>query len=90
MTVANDYNYIMTGRAFVVTKEVFHHRKDNILKLWEWWNAEKQFFMSKFNYYNKHLYLETNLNHLTLRYTDPCNFLTKHALGEPSKHACGC
>ena len=31
----------MTGRAFVVAMEVFHHRNGNILKLWEWLNDEK-------------------------------------------------
>ena len=70
----------MAGRAFVVAKEVFHHRKSNILKLWEWLNDEKQFFLSKFNYINKHFHFEKKFNHSKLRYTDPCNFLTKRAL----------
>ena len=48
----------MAIRAFVVAKEVFHHRNSNILKLWEWLNDEKQFFFSKFNYINKHFYFE--------------------------------
>ena len=81
------WDYIMSGHAFVVA---FHHRNNNILKLWEWWNDEKEFFLSKFNHINKHLYLENNFNHLKLRYPDPCNFLTKRVLGEPTKHACGC
>ena len=45
------------------------------------------------NYINKHLYLEKKLNHLKLRYIDPCHFLTKRALimiGEPMKHARDC
>ena len=75
------------GNAFVVA---FHHRNSNILKLWEWLNDEKQFFMFKFNHINKHLYFENNCNHLKLRYPDLCNFLTKRVLGEPTKHACGC
>ena len=70
----------MTGRAFVVVKEVFHHGNGNILKLWEWLNDEKEFFLSKFNYVNKYFYFEKNCNHSKMRYTDPCNFLTKRAL----------
>ena len=54
----------MAGHAFVVAKEVFHHRNGNILKLWEWLDDETQFFLSKFNYTNKHLNLERNFNHL--------------------------
>ena len=68
------------GRAFVVAKEVFHHRSDDNLKQWEWLNNDKQFFLFKFNYINTRLYLEYNVNHLKLRYTDPCNFFTKCAL----------
>ena len=52
----------MAGRAFVVTKGVFHHKNGNILKPWEWSNDEKHFFLAKFNYINKHLYVEKNLN----------------------------
>ena len=37
-------------------------------------------FVSKFNYINKHIYFEKNFNHSKLRYTVPCNFLTKRAL----------
>ena len=55
--------YIMAGRAFVVAKEVFHHRNGNILKLWEWLNDDKQFFLSKFNYINKHFYFEKKNYH---------------------------
>ena len=54
----------MAGHAFVVAKEVFHLRNGNILKLWEQLIDEKQFFLSKFNYINKHLYLEKNFDHL--------------------------
>ena len=78
----------MAGRAFVVAKEVFHH-SNKILKLWEWLNDEKQFFLSKFNYIDKHFYFEENSNHSKLRYTDMCNFLTKR-IGEPTKHDHGC
>ena len=46
---------------------------------WEWLNDEKHVF-SKFYYINKHVYFEKNFNHSKLRYTDPCNFLTKCAL----------
>ena len=70
----------MAGRSFVVAKEVFHHRNENNLKLWEWLNDEKLFFLSKFNYINKHLHLEKNFKHSKLRYTDPYNFLNKGAL----------
>ena len=72
----------MADRAFVIAKEVFYRRDGNILTLWEWFNDEKQFFWFKFNYINKHLYrdLEKNFKHLTMRNTDPCNFLTKLAL----------
>ena len=55
--------YIMAGREFVVAKEVFHHRNSYILTGWEWLKGEKQFFLSKFNYINKHtLYLEKNFS----------------------------
>ena len=80
----------MAGHAFVVAKEVFHHSNNNILRLWEWLDDEKEFFLSKFSNINKHLYLERNFNHLRLRYPDPYNFLTKCALGEPTKHVYGC
>ena len=72
--------WIMAGRAFVVAKKVFHHRNGYILTLWEWLNEGKHFFVFKFNYINEHLCMEKNFNHLKLRYTDPCNFLTKCAL----------
>ena len=72
--------HIMTGRAVVVANEVFHHRNGNISTLWEWLHDEKQFLL-----FNEHLYLERNFNHLRLRYSDPCNFLTKRALvSQPS------
>ena len=29
---------------------------------------------------SKHFYFEKNFDHSKLRYRDPCNFLTKHAL----------
>ena len=70
----------MAGCAFVFAKEVFHHRNGNILKLWEWLNDEKRFFLFKFNYINKHMYLEKNFNHFELKYTNTCNFVTKRAL----------
>ena len=47
----------MAGHTFVVANGAFHHRNGNIMKLWEWLNNEKQSFVSKFNYINKHLYL---------------------------------
>ena len=78
-------NDIMAGHAFVVAKEVFHHRNRNILKLWEWLNDDKHFFLFKFNYINKHLQLKNNFYHLKLRYTDPGNLFTKRALvSQPS------
>ena len=46
-------DYIMAGRAFVAAKEVFHDRNGNNLKLWEWFNDEKQFFLSRSNSLNK-------------------------------------
>ena len=54
-------HYKMAGRAFLVAKEVFHHRNGNILKLWEWLNDEKQFF-----YHSKLRYTEP-WNFLTKR-----------------------
>ena len=36
----------MDGRAYVVAKEIFHHRNGDILTLWEWLNDEKQGFFS--------------------------------------------
>ena len=71
----------MAGHVFVVAKEVFHHRYGDILKLWEWLNVEKQFFLFQFNHINKHLYLEKNFSHLKLRYPDPCNFRNKTYIG---------
>ena len=51
----------------------------------EWLNDEKQLFVFNFNYTNQHLHLKKNFNHLQLRNTDPCNFLTKRALvSQPS------
>ena len=79
----------MSDRAFMVAKEEFHHRNGNIFKTMRMINDDKQFFLSQFNYINKHLYF-AKFNHLKLRTTDPSNFLTKRALGEPTKHACGC
>ena len=67
--------------AIVVAEEEFHHRNGIILKLWEWLNDEKQLLLSKFNYINKHLYLEKNSNHLKLRYPDPCNFFYQSCIG---------
>ena len=70
----------MAGRAFVVAKEVFHHRNGNIFTMRKWLNDQKQSFLFYVNYNNQHLYFEMNFNHLKLRYTDPFNFLTKRAL----------
>ena len=47
----------MSGRVFVVAKELFHHRNGNILKLWESLNDDKPFFILKFNFINKDLHL---------------------------------
>ena len=42
-------------------------------------------FLSKFNNINKQFYLEKNFNHLKLRFSGPCNFLTKRTLvSQPS------
>ena len=90
ITITFTNHYMIAGCAFVVAKKVFHQRNGNILKLWEWSNDEKQLFSSIFNYINKHSYLKKKFKHLKLKYPGPCNFLTKHALGEPTKHACGC
>ena len=68
------------GRAFVIANEVFHHRNDNILTLWELLNDEKLFFLFKFNYINTHLHPEENFNRLKVRYIDSCNFLYKRVL----------
>ena len=78
----------MAGRAFVVARKVFHHRNGNILTLWDWWSDEKHFFFKfKFNYIKKTLVLVKKNYHLKLRYTDPCNFLTKRTLvSQPSTH----
>ena len=78
----------MAGRAFVAAKEVFRHRNGNILKLWEWLNDDKQFVSFNFNYINNNWILENNVNHLKLRYTDPCNF-HQTCIGESTKHARG-
>ena len=53
----NVLNYVMAGRAFVVAREVFNHRNVNMLILREWLNDEKRFFVSKFNFVYKQLYL---------------------------------
>ena len=50
----------MSGRAFVVVKEVFHHRND-ILTLWEWLNFEKWFSV---NYNSTYVYLGKKFDHL--------------------------
>ena len=39
-----------------------------------------QLFWCKFSYVNNHLYSVINFNHVKLRYTEWCNFLTKRAL----------
>ena len=76
--IVNIY-YIIAGRACEVAKEVFHHRNVNILTRWELSNNENKSFWLKFNYINI-LYSKFNFNRLKLKYTDPCNFLTKRAL----------
>ena len=42
--------YIMAGCAYVVAKEVFHHRNDNIFKLWGWLNDENSSFIQTKRY----------------------------------------
>ena len=75
----------MIDHVFVDAKEVFYHRNINIFTMCEWLNDEKQLSFFNFYYIIQHLYLEKNFNYLKLRYTDPCNFLTKHAvLSQPS------
>ena len=82
-----DVHYIMTGWTYVVAKDIFHHKNGNMWELSEWLNDEKRFFFSKVSYINKHWYLEKNLNHLKVKYSDTWNFRIKRALGEPTKHA---
>ena len=75
----------MDGRAFVIAKEVFHHRNGNILTLWDLSYDEKRFFLSKYNYINKHYYSVKTFNNFKLRYIDPYNFLTTRAsVSQPS------
>ena len=38
------HHHIMAGRAFMVAKEIFRHRYNYILTLWEWWDDEKRLF----------------------------------------------
>ena len=74
--------YIMAGHANVVVKDItllFYHGNAVILTLWQWLNDGKWFVWCKFNYFNNHLWLVKNNNHLKPRYTEPCNFLTKRA-----------
>ena len=83
-TLYNAY-HIKAGPAFVVVKEVFNHKNGNILKLWEWLNDEKLFFVFTFNHINKHLHSEKNFKYSKLTNTNPCNFLNKRALmSQPS------
>ena len=78
-------HYIMAACVFVVGKVVFYHGNSNILKLGYWFNYEKQLILHKFKYTNNHLYSMKKCNHVKLRYTDPCNLLTKRALlSQPS------
>ena len=58
----------------------FYHGNGSILALWEWLNDEKQLFRWKLSYFNNHSYSVINFNHVKLRCTEPCNFLTKRAL----------
>ena len=74
--------YIMAGHVIVVVKDItllFYHENAVILTLWWWLNYGKWFVGCKFNYFNNHLWLVKNNNHLKPRYTEPCNFLTKRA-----------
>ena len=72
---------IMAGRAFVVAKEVFHHKNGNNLKLWQWLNDEKHFFLSKSNSLNKYLYLQKNFNHLRPKLFWPVQFSHQTCIG---------
>ena len=72
--------YIMDGRAFVVAKEAF------IMETVVFWYCDNvkmmknnSFSVNAINVKN-HLYSAINLNHVKLRYIEPCNFLTKRAL----------
>ena len=78
----------MAGRVLWLPRK---HLTIETVMFWNYGNDQmmKKFFSSKFNYINKHLYLENNFNHLKQRYTDLCNILTERAWGEPTKHACG-
>ena len=78
--------YITTGCAFVLTQEIFHYRNSNIFTLWQWLNDENCSFL-KLDHFNRHVCLQNNFNHLKLRYSDMCNFLTRHALvSQPRTH----
>ena len=77
----NGIHYIMSGSAFVVANEIFHHIIEMVIVS----HCENDYvmqhlFQSKFNYSNKDLYSEKNFNHLKLRYINPCKFLTKAGL----------
>ena len=48
-TLGDMGNYVIAGLPFVADKEEFHQRNGNNLKMWEWLNDEKQFFLSKFS-----------------------------------------
>ena len=78
----------MAGHAFVVAREILHHRNGNILTLWNWLYDKKQFFLFKFNYIKKHLYL-VNKSLKTEIYW-PVQFSHQTCIGEPTKHAHGC
>ena len=74
--------YIMAGHAIVVVKDItllFYHRNAVILTLWYWLNDGKLFVWCKYNYFNYHLWLVKDNNHLKPIYIKPCNFLTKRA-----------
>ena len=72
--------YIMDGRAFVVAKEAF------IMETVVFWYCDNGKMMKNNSFsvnainVNNHLYSAINLNHVKLRYIQPCNFLTKRAL----------
>ena len=52
------------------------------MRMNKWWKTVPFVWI---NSINKQLYLEKISNHLKLKYTEPCNFLTKRALvGQPS------
>ena len=80
---------IMAGRAFLVAKEVFHHRECSILTLCEWLNDEKQVF-----FYFKSTILVNICTRRTglfnLHWYSPVQFSHQTRIGEPNKQDRGC